>query len=107
MSNKCLYIISVLFSLVLVILGAILEGKIAAVFSNVGCSGIAASVMALFLERISEKNRKLHLVNARSLYLRRLNDQLNMMLERILWFDARLNDLRFDWVLLPGRVVRE
>ena len=44
-------------------------------------------------ERYQEKERK---IKARAIYFREVKDQLKMMIERILWFDQRLND-DFDW----------
>ena len=52
--------------------------------------------MAFFLESASIKKEKKRKIKARTIYFRKIEDQLKMMIERILWFDERLND-DFDW----------
>jgi len=69
--------------------------------SGIGCSGIAASIMAIYIERNSEKKEELRLAKARTLYFKSINSQLNMIIERIMWFDARMDDAKFNWSLQP------
>ena len=69
------------------------------VFSGIGCSGIAAAVMAIFLEYSSTRREQEKLKQAKSLYFRQIYDQLIMTIERILWFNERLQDASFNWNL--------
>jgi hypothetical protein len=66
------------------------------ILSGVGCSGIAAAIMAIFLDTATLKRENEKKAQARAIYFRELKDQLKMMIERILWFDERLYD-DFDW----------
>lgn len=101
MENKRLYIVISIISLILMIPSCIWQLGILNVLSGIGCSGIAASIMAIYIERNAEKKEKLRLVNARALYFNSINDQLNMIFARILWFDAKLNDPDFNWLYQP------
>lgn len=101
MENKKLYIIISLISLILMIPSCIWECSVLNVLSGVGCSGIAASLMAIYIERNNQKKEEQRLAKARTLYFGSINDQLNMVLERILWFDDRMDEPQFDWLLQP------
>ena len=101
MENKKLYVVISIISLILMIPSCIWECSVFNMFSGIGCSGIAASIMAIYIERNSEKKEELRLAKARSLYFKSINNQLNMILERIIWFDARMDDEKFNWSLQP------
>lgn len=95
MSNK-IYIWTIIISLLILIPDFVWDCNISTILSSIGCSGIAAAIMAFFLESTSGKKEKERKIKARAIYFRKIEDQLKMMLERILWFDERLND-DFDW----------
>ena len=101
MENKWLYGISAILSVLLMIPEFIRDCDIVTMLSNIGCSGIAASIMAIYIEINNSKREKKKLEQARKLYLSKINDQLSMFLGRILWFDARMSDDDFDWSLQP------
>lgn len=69
------------------------------VFSGIGCSGIAAAIMAIFLDYSNSRREQEKLKKAKSLYFKQIYDQLIMTIERILWFNERLQDAAFDWNL--------
>lgn len=69
------------------------------VFSSIGCSGITAALLAVFLERESKKREMRRMEKTKYLYFSNLNEQLSMLMERILWFEERLVDMCFDWNL--------
>lgn len=99
MENKKIYLTTSVISLVLMIPGCIWSHCVLNMISSIGCSGIAASIMALYIEQNSEKKEKLRLADAKNLYFKELNNQLNMTLGQILWFDEKMNDSQFDWSL--------
>lgn len=101
MENKKLYIIISIISLILMIPGCIWNCSVLNMFSSIGCSGIAASIMAIYIDRNSERKEELRLAKARTLYFKSINSQLNMIFERIMWFDARMNESQFNWSLQP------
>lgn len=68
-------------------------------FSSIGCSGIAASIMAIYIEQNNEKKERIRLNKAKSLYFSNINSELNMLIERILWFDERMKEEQFNWTL--------
>lgn len=94
--SKKIYIWTIVISLLLVIPACIWECDILTIISGIGCSGIAAAIMAIFLDLAALKKENERKVRAKAMYFRDLKDQLKMMIERILWFDERLND-DFDW----------
>lgn len=69
------------------------------VFLGIGCSGIAAAIMAIFLEYTNNRREQEKLKKAKSLYFKQIYDQLIMTIERILWFNERLQDTTFNWNL--------
>lgn len=83
-----------LFVSVLLLIPSLICGcAVSNIFSGIGCSGIAAALMAIFLEWENlQKNAK-----AKSLYFEPFYNHLIVTFERILWFYDRLNDPEFDW----------
>lgn len=77
------------------------ECSVLNMLSGIGCSGIAASIMAIYIDLNTENKEKLRLKKARALYFGGINNQLNMILERIIWFDNRMSESQFNWSLPP------
>ena len=94
--NKKIYIWTIVISLLLLIPACICNCNIMTILSGIGCSGIAAAIMAIFLDMASLKRENERKAKTRVIYFRELKEQLKMMIERILWFDERLNE-NFDW----------
>lgn len=99
--NKKVYIWTIVISFLLFIPACIWNCNILTVLSGIGCSGIAAAIMAIFLDMASLKKENDRKVKARAIYFRELKEQLKMMIERILWFDERMSD-DFDWSRDPS-----
>ena len=79
-----------------------MDDKFFTILSSIGCSGLAAAIMAFFLENASLKKEAERKSRAKRMLFRGLRDQLKMILERILWFDARMDDECFDWDKAPS-----
>ena len=94
--NKKIYIWTIVISLLLLIPACIWNCNIMTILSGIGCSGIAAAIMSIFLDMASLKRENERKAKTRVIYFRELKEQLKMMIERILWFDERLNE-NFDW----------
>lgn len=94
--NKKIYIWTIVISLLLLIPACIWDCDILTILSGIGCSGIAAAIMAIFLDMASLKRENERKAKTRTIYFSELKEQLKMMIERILWFDERLNE-NFDW----------
>ena len=94
--NKKIYFFTIAISLLLLIPACIWKCNILTILSGIGCSGIASAIMAIFLDMASLKKENERKAKTRSIYFRELKEQLKMMIERVLWFDERLND-NFDW----------
>ena len=73
MENKKIYIWTIILSLLLLIPAAIWENRILTILSGIGCSGIAAAIMAIFLEMTSLKKESVRKAKTRSIYFRTLN----------------------------------
>ena len=101
MQNRKLYIIISVISIFLMLPSWFWKENFAVLLSNIGCSGIAASIMAIYIERNAEKKEQKRIEKARHIYFKALNEQLNMLFERILWFDERMDDPNFNWELNP------
>ena len=98
-NEKNIYFIGLAISVLLIILSIYCCPFCAAILSGVGCSGVAATVMAYFLERASAKRKADRLKNARYVYFQSLNNQISMLIGRTLWFYYRLVDETFNWSL--------
>lgn len=94
--NKKIYIGTIIISILLLIPTCIWECTALTILSGIGCSGIAAAIMAIFLDAAALKKESERKIKARAIYFRELKDQLKMMIERILWFDQRMDE-DFDW----------
>lgn len=106
MKNNKIYIITIFVSIALLIPSLFCNPSqstrtysLLSVLSGIGCSGIAAAIMAIFLEYSNNKKEQEKLKKAKSLYFKQIYDQLVMMIERILWFYERLPDASFNWNL--------
>lgn len=94
--SKKIYSWTIVISVLLLIPACIWDCSILTILSGIGCSGVAAAIMAIFLDIESLKKENERKARTRAIYFRELKQQLKMMLERILWFDERLNE-NFDW----------
>lgn len=99
--NKKIYIGTIVVSILLLIPACIWQSTILTVLSGIGCSGIAAAIMAIFLDDASIKKENKRKARVRAIYLRDLKEELKMMLERILWFEKRLDE-EYDWDREPS-----
>ena len=99
--SKKIYIGTIIISILILIPACICENVVFTIFSNIGCSGIAAAIMAIFLDNAAQKKENERKIKARAIYFKELKEQLKMMLERILWFDQRMDD-NFDWNKEPS-----
>lgn len=94
---KKIYIWTIVISTAFIIPGCIVSYPVLNVLSSIGCSGIAAAIMAIFIENHTKNQQETIKKKARKAYFQELHGQLKMMLERIVWFDERMDDVQFDW----------
>lgn len=94
---KKIYIWTIVISIAFIIPGCIVSYPVLNALTSIGCSGIAAAIMAIFIEKHTKDQQEAIKKKARKAYFQELYVQLKMMLERIVWFDERMNDAQFDW----------
>ena len=94
---KKIYILTIVISIAFIIPGCIVSYPVLNVLSSIGCSGIAVAIMAIFIEKHTKNQQETVKKKARKAYFQELHGQLKMMLERIVWFDERMDDAQFDW----------
>ena len=105
MKNLKMYFITILASILLLVPSLYCECSYSNlqplydILSGIGCSGIAAAIIAIFLEYANNRREQEKLKKAKSLYFKQLYDQLIMLIERFLWFNDRLKDADFNWNL--------
>lgn len=111
-----IYITTLFISVILIILSLFPGGYAAVgdVMMGIGCSGLAAAIMAIFLERANKKSNKEMNEFYRYTYFNDLNQQLKKLFERLLWFDKAIvylgvdKDLdyylSYDFLLEAGRL---
>lgn len=95
--NKRIYIAAIIISLLLLIPSCIYQKSLFTVLSGIGGSGIAAALMAIFIEREATRKNKIQKQSFIRVYLNSINSQLKMLIERVLWFEERTNDVEYDW----------
>ena len=101
MNYTKIYILICVISLAIMLPTCIHDRSILNTLSGIGCSGLAASIMAIYIDANAKKTEKQKLSKARNLYFKELNEQLNMLMGRIIWFNERLSDKSFNWDLPP------
>lgn len=100
MKNKTLYFITCVVSVAFILPSLLCNNTITNVLSGIGCSGIAAGAMAIFLELAENKRARQRILKERQIYFYEIHSQLMMMIERLLWLNDRLED-DFNWELDP------
>lgn len=92
--NTKFYIITLIISLLLMMPSCFISdcGWVN-LLSSIGCSGFAAAVMAIFLEKNMEKRKE----RFKETYFYPLFNELTQFLERILWMFEHQDDLLIDW----------
>ncbi|MBQ7692575.1 MAG: hypothetical protein IJT29_03090 [Oscillospiraceae bacterium] len=99
--NKRIYIWTIVISILLLVPDCIWDCSLLSILSSIGCSCIAAAIMAIFLENAAARKEQIRQGKARNIYFKQLENQLKMLLERVLWFDARMSENNFNWNLEP------
>lgn len=91
--NMKMYVITIIVSIILMIpYGLDNSCGWFNLLSGIGCSGVAAALMSIFLDRINEKReqeRKDRFING---YFYPLYNELSLFLGRLLWIDEHIND---------------
>ena len=95
--NTKIYLCVIIVSLLFMIPACFYDVGVLTVLSGIGCSGFAASIMAIYLENATQKKEKDRHQKARTTYFKNLNSQIVMLIERILWIDECMNDSNFNW----------
>lgn len=95
MKHKWIYLFTIAISMGLLFLSFVPYGwKVwENVLISIGCSGITAAIMAIFLERYDEKKEKSRREQLRKIFLLSLNQELKHLFERTLWFDHVLDKI--------------
>lgn len=102
--NGRVYIITIIISLVLIFLAFIYPACSRLVVSaGIGCSGLAAAIMAVFIDYINEKKRKEKIKAGRSKYLSEIYSDLRRLVGQFLWMSEHLEDDWFAWDSLSGK----
>ena len=85
--NKKIYCIFSGIAVLLIIPYLAIDNRISAILSSVGCSIVAATVMAYFMDsdRIRREQTQLH--KSKNMYFHSIYEQLKMFCERFLYFD--------------------
>lgn len=100
--NTKIYVWTIIISVALLILSCFWSTPIFTLLSGIGCSGLAAAIMAIFLESADAKRVVEKKARTRTAYFEAIKEELKIVLERILWFDMRTMDENFDWEKEPA-----
>lgn len=88
-------------SLILIIFGACFQKEqvISTILVGVGCSGIAAALMSFALLIRDNNAKKEQIERDRRIFFQGIHSELKYILQKILWYDDRIDDDSFDWSL--------
>ena len=92
------YIISIIISIVLIGISFIPGGyKMAeTILVGMGCSGITAAIMAIFIDLAQREEQKRKNSLFRYMFFNGFNQQLKKIFERLIWFDAVLDEIKLE-----------
>lgn len=95
------YIISIIVSTIFIVTGSFFykNQTFSSILIGIGCSAITAALMAIFIEIKDKREYNKKIKSNRKLYFGKLNNEVKMLIQRILWFDERFNDEKFNWNL--------
>lgn len=99
MDNTKNYILITIISIAFIVPYYIWDCKILNICSGIGCSALTASVMALYIEKSNDRKEKIRLNKAKRIYFKRIEQELNMILGKIIWLDDKIDDKEFEWSL--------
>jgi len=87
-----LYVVLIIVSCIFIVISLLPGGSevLGILLQNIGCSVMAASVMALFIKHISLKREEKQKKAFRYIYFSNLHHQMKRMFERLMWFDKAL-----------------
>ncbi len=97
--NIKLYIATIIISILLMLPSCLLspENPWLNLLSGIGCSGVAAAIMSIFID-LAERKR---LAKFRKQYFGPLFNELGMFIGRLLWIDEHISDTSINWYLSP------
>lgn len=93
------YTITIFISIMLIVPNFFCNKTIYSILSGVGCSGCAAALMAIFLDLKIDKENDKKIKRAKEAYFKKTYNELVYLIQRILWFEERINDVNFNWML--------
>lgn len=70
--------------------------QVETILQGLGCSGIAASLMAIFIDNLQRQKQDKKISEYRQALLSDLNQELKQCLERIIWFDDAISKLDME-----------
>ena len=96
-SRICFYVLTIMLSIVLILCSKNLDELWKNILISIGCSIIASSFMALFIERIDYKKTKSRLKVEKSIYHRELFIELKFLIGKIICFYELYKEDTIDW----------
>ena len=96
--NKRIYTITTIISVILILPALIwVDCSRLTVIAGAGCSGLAAAIMAFFMDNAAEKNEKINIQKGRTRYLSTLYHQISVIIGQLLWMNNHIDDAKFGW----------
>lgn len=99
MKNLKIYIGVIAVSFLFIASQAVCLNPVTSMLSGIGCSGMAAAIMAIFLEKAEMVREQERQQRACSLYFREMNGQLLDVIGNLIWLEDRLDEEDFNWDL--------
>lgn len=98
-SRNIIYLLTLALSITLICLSfcSFTNEPVKSLLLGIGCSGIAAALMAFFLDIKDSSVRTQQLKRLRKHYFEKTDIHLKFLLNRIIWLDAHVYDNQFDW----------
>ena len=96
--NNIVYIITMFIAILCILLSFVSTNirQVETILQGLGCSGIAASMMAFFIDYLQKQKQDKEKNEYRQALLSDLNQELKKCLERVIWFDEAVSKLDMD-----------
>lgn len=95
-----IYILSLVVSVVLIVPFCInKECIIFIVLESIGCSGVAASLLAIFIYAFESKKKQNEVQHYKEFYIKPLYDDFVILIEKLLWVSEFIDSPAVNWTL--------
>lgn len=99
MKNNKIYIITIILSIILMSLDVITGNCLGGILSGIGCSGVTAAIMAIFIDKSNNRYEQKRKDYVKKMYLHNFVSCITTLIGELIWLDEMIDDDKFNWDL--------